>query len=41
VVNNLLGALKSCVVKSPGFGDSRTERLGGRRRHGQRLPRRH
>ncbi|MBP0637411.1 MULTISPECIES: chaperonin GroEL [unclassified Cupriavidus] len=28
VVNNLRGALKSCAVKSPGFGDSRTEQLG-------------
>jgi len=27
VVNNLRGALKSCAVKSPGFGDSRTEQL--------------
>lgn len=27
VVNNLRGALKSCAVKSPGFGDARTEQL--------------
>lgn len=27
VVNNLRGTLKSCAVKSPGFGDSRTEQL--------------
>ncbi|AOZ04400.1 chaperonin GroL (plasmid) [Cupriavidus sp. USMAHM13] len=27
VVNNLRGALKNCAVKSPGFGDSRTEQL--------------
>ncbi|MDP1125138.1 chaperonin GroEL, partial [Klebsiella pneumoniae] len=27
VVNNLRGTLKSCAIRSPGFGESRTEQL--------------